>query len=575
MKKNNFYQASIMILNVIVQNFRLFFGITLLVGIIHSLLTVCNVIQSQRFFEAIELVIISENYRKIDIYIELILLCLILIISVIFNGIHNYMFDALMKKVEGKLQYELHLKCGRISPIYYERSDVLDMIYKASQGMKSSFMLVMTTLFILTFYLPYIFFYAFYLYRLDKFLLVSLIIIFVPVILSQIVRNKIYGNLYDAIAPIKRQSNYFARCIGDREFFKETRVLGLNDFFLDKYVETQHNANNLNWKAKKKMGLVELFCNSLNAIGYIGVTVILVYLLLDRKISAGAFAAIFSSIETVYGVLYELVGRQISNVVESWGSVKNYIKFMNFEEERKLEDNLNANEILLKDVSFKYPNNKAFVLQGINMQIKEGETVAIVGTNGSGKSTLAKIICGLYEPTSGEKKINIKGSAVFQDFQRYKLTLRDNICIADFRKKSKDEYIYNQLQELDFSKETIPEGLETILSNEFNGIDLSGGQWQKVAIVRGIYRDSPMIVLDEPTAAIDPVEESKIYKIFTEITKDRTTILITHRLGSVKVANRIFVLDKGRVVEEGTHAELMNKKGVYFQLYNLQAHWYI
>ena len=386
--------------------------------------------------------------------------------------------------------------------------------------------------------------------------------------------SQVYENLYDSIAPIKRQNHYFSKCIGDREFFKETRVLGIDKFFLNKFMDTLHHANQLNWKAKKKMGFVELFCNFLNAIGYIGVVIILVYLLIDGKISIGAFAAIFSSIETVYGILYELVARQISNIVESWGSVKNFISFMNLEEFKELKGSLNSSGIILKNVSFKYPNNDSYALQEININIKKGETIAIVGTNGSGKSTLAKIICGLYEPISGQKVIDLKGSAVFQDFQKYKLSLRDNLYISDFHKQVDETYVFNQLTELGLSKETMPDGLETILSNEFNGIDLSGGQWQKIAIMRGIYRDSAIIVLDEPTAAIDPIEESRMYKMFSEITKDRTTILITHRLGSVKIADRIIVLDKGRVVEEGEHFALMKKRGVYYQLFHLQAHWY-
>lgn len=574
MKKNNFFQVFILILKEIILNFNLFFCLTILVGVIHSLLTVYNIIQIQRFFESIELVIQINNFSSLHIYIELILLCIVLIFSVIFNGLHNYMFESLMKKVEGKLQYKLHCKCGKISAIDYEKTDILDMIYKASQGMKSSFSLVMMTIFIGTFYLPYILFYAVYLYKLDKILLISLFIIFVPVLLSQFIRNKVYENLYDSIAPIKRQNHYFSKCIGDREFFKETRVLGIDKFFLNKFMDTLHHANQLNWKAKKKMGFVELFCNFLNAIGYIGVVIILVYLLIDGKISIGAFAAIFSSIETVYGILYELVARQISNIVESWRSVKNFISFMNLEEFKELKGSLNSSGIILKNVSFKYPNNDSYALQEININIKKGETIAIVGTNGSGKSTLAKIICGLYEPISGQKVIDLKGSAVFQDFQKYKLSLRDNLYISDFHKQVDETYVFNQLTELGLSKETMPDGLETILSNEFNGIDLSGGQWQKIAIMRGIYRDSAIIVLDEPTAAIDPIEESRMYKMFSEITKDRTTILITHRLGSVKIADRIIVLDKGRVVEEGEHFALMKKRGVYYQLFHLQAHWY-
>lgn len=576
MKRNSFIDALRVILNIILKNYCMYFVSTILISICHSLLMVGNISQSQIFFESIETTINKNDADYKSIFINLVLLCTILILSVVVNGIHNYMFGALMKKVEGNLQYEIHLKCKKIAPISYENPETLDMIQKASQGMKSSFNLVMTTIFIFTFYIPYLIFLGIYLVSLDSFLTISLIAIFLPVIISQFVRNKVYGNLFNMVAPKKRQSNYFSKCIGSREYFKETRILGAELFFLKKYKKALHEANRLNWRAKKKMGLVESLSNLLNTGGYILVIIILVKLLIEKRITIGAFAAVFASIDNTYGILYELVDRQIANIIECWGSVKNYIEFLNYPEKNNcFNTNKSTNgDIVLKNVFFQYPNTTRFALKNINLEIRQGETVAIVGTNGSGKSTLSKVLCGIYLPTSGNVVFENNISAVFQDFQKYKLSLKENICIADTNKNVDNQCLYELLKKVEFNENAIGNNLNINLSNEFGGIDLSGGQWQKIAIARGIFRESDLIILDEPTSAIDPIEESKMYKKFSEITKNRTAVLITHRLASAKNADRIFVLDNGILVEMGTHDELVGKKGLYSKLFMLQAHWY-
>lgn len=167
-------------------------------------------------------------------------------------------------------------------------------------------------------------------------------------------------------------------------------------------------------------------------------------------------------------------------------------------------------------------------------------------------------------------------SGVFQKFQKYQMTLRENVMISNLDTEREDGTLLETLKKADVNIESqsYPDGLETMLSREFDGVDLSGGQWQRVSIARGINRDSKVIVLDEPTAAIDPIEETKIYKKFKEISDERTTVLVTHRLGSARIADRIVVMENGRVAEIGTHDELMNKQGTYYVLFMSQAQWY-
>ena len=227
-------------------------------------------------------------------------------------------------------------------------------------------------------------------------------------------------------------------------------------------------------------------------------------------------------------------------------------------------------------------------VKNASLTIRNGETLAIVGENGAGKSTLVKLLIGSYRPDQGEVRIGQvntentkmqcyqrKISGVFQNYQKYKMTLEDNVIISASGEQKPDKV--KQILEdvdVDMNGTDYPKGLDTVLSTEFGGTDISGGQWQRVAIARGMYKEHEVIILDEPTAAIDPIEEYALYHKFKAMAKDKTAILVTHRMGSCKIADRIVVMDKGQIIEEGTHEELMHKNGKYREMYAAQAQWY-
>ena len=246
--------------------------------------------------------------------------------------------------------------------------------------------------------------------------------------------------------------------------------------------------------------------------------------------------------------------------------------------------------ISLRGVSFAYPGAAQKAVDDVTLTISHGETVAVVGENGSGKSTLARLLLGLYLPDGGSVfygKVNTKDaaagslfthiSAEFQKYQRYQMTLRENISISDVSRNAGSAGLDEVCAKagIDKSGGSFNNGYETMLSREFDGVDLSGGQWQRVAIARSFFRAHRFIVLDEPTPAIDPIEETKIYNRFAEISKGKTALIITHRLGSVKLADRILVMKNGKLVEQGTHAQLMAAEGEYARLYKSQEQWYI
>ena len=239
-------------------------------------------------------------------------------------------------------------------------------------------------------------------------------------------------------------------------------------------------------------------------------------------------------------------------------------------------------------MSFTYPGSQKPVLKDINLSLAN-EIVAIVGANGAGKSTLIKLLTGIYKPDFGKVTINgldtstasietlcADTSAVFQDYQKYKMTLYENVTISKIERDVTQNEIYDLLDQVNQKEmaEALPNRLDTILSAEFDGIELSGGQWQRIAITRGLHREHDIIVLDEPTSAIDPIEEKYLYGQFAEIAKGKTAIIVTHRMSSARIADRIIVMSDGNIVEEGTHESLMDQGGMYAEMFEKQAAWY-
>lgn len=243
-----------------------------------------------------------------------------------------------------------------------------------------------------------------------------------------------------------------------------------------------------------------------------------------------------------------------------------------------------------KNISFKYPESSRFILKNFDLTIGSGERIALVGENGAGKSTLIKLILRFYDPTEGEillngvniKEVNLQDwynqiGALFQDFIKYQFTFKENVVYGDVTKRNDLQAVKEAIQKAgaDSYLKDLPNGIDQIVGKTFeDGVDLSGGQWQKLALARAFFRDAPILILDEPTSAIDAKAEYEIFQKVGELQKDKTVIIISHRFSTVRNADRILVLDEGKIVEEGNHDKLMKKKGLYAELFNLQAQGY-
>lgn len=572
---------------VVRTNKKLFFICTLLTALNGVLRGALIYAQQNLFDSASEMV--QKNQKLNAVILSLITLAIFHIIHQVLNGTETYVSNMYEEKTKGILALKINEKVNKISPIYFEDPKYLDDITRAEEGKNNAVTFIMTLKDIMTFFIPYFGFMALYFYTLKPVLAFSILLLLIPVILGQIVRTKAFGILAYEAGALQRECNYYEQCIVGKEFFKETRLLGVQNKFKDKYLDTLNELQKKQMKSEMKTNIVEFFMQVITVIGYVCIIILLFFAVIKKEISIGAFSAVFYSIGEVYSYMERMVRFRMSKMSNGFGSICNYIRFLDMKEEcMEYEKKMEINDIELKNVSFKYPNAKCLSLNNVSLKIKKGETIAIVGENGSGKTTLVKTICGLYLPTEGTisysesddivkpRELFANISAVFQKYQRYKMSLEDNITISSISK----EYSSNDLNDLcDFvdvkvNSKLFPKGLNTMLAREFGGVDLSLGQWQRIAIARGIFKDSELICLDEPTAAIDPVEETKLYNCFYEIGKDKTELIVTHRIGVAKGANRIIVMKNSKLVEEGSHEELMRINGEYKRLFDAQEKWY-
>ncbi len=396
----------------------------------------------------------------------------------------------------------------------------------------------------------------------------------------------------------RRQMSYYADVIVNKDLVKEVRMYDLNDTFTGKYKEVFARY----FKGMKKLIYSEYFWS-------IGLSVLtsVVNCLLFVYIARGVFEGVY---EIGNYSLYTGALTSISSCVNNFISftstiyegtlfINNMITFM--EEKPTIVPSLEkprevmrhcGHSFVFEHVSFRYPGGSRDVIKDFNMTIDAGDTVVLVGLNGAGKTTLIKLLTRLYDPTEGRilldghdiKEYDIKElykmfGIIFQDFGKYAVSVRENIQFGDIGKNSDEHDISAAAvhSNADVFIDKLPEKYDTPLMRYFedNGTELSIGQWQKLAIARAFYSDSDVLILDEPTASLDPMAEQEIFNQFDELREDKTTVFVSHRLSSATTADKIAVIEGGELVELGSHEELMKKHGRYYTLFSTQAKRYI
>jgi len=583
--------------SIIVQAFRkvigacpMYFLFICIIDILLGLTLALNTLALDNFFSLVGQYVAGKTVLS-GVLSSLILLILCILANPVLNGLSTVFCLDYERKVIGKLEKMFNDKCAMQQTACFEDTSFLDGINKAQKGVKNSVSLITGIVDATLIYIPYFLIIGVYLYSLKPNLIIIIFLFSIPIMFSQMFKSKLYARLEDKAAPLRRECEHYGECIIGKEKFKETRLLGAYNFFIKRYKNRLQTLNNVTMKTQVKSIRIELLFKIPVVLGHVITLLLLVRYLLDGSISVGNFGAVLASTAMIMNMLEQMICYIIGNSMKQIGTVDNYLKFMNIKESVGKQTNYEkAPAIELKDVYFSYPGSKKDVISKVSIKFHSEEVIAIVGENGAGKSTLVKLISGIYLPNKGSVYFNgedTRGldrktlmsniSSVFQDYQRYKMTLQDNIIISDTSTTFINQCAQNSLKEADLNvnSKVFPQGMNTMLSRDFDGVDLSGGLWQRVAIARGFYKKHNMILLDEPTAAIDPVEESKLYMKFIELSKGKTSFIVTHRLSLTKMADRVVVMDQGKVVQIGTHKELISVKGKYQELYSSQSKWYV
>ena len=398
-----------------------------------------------------------------------------------------------------------------------------------------------------------------------------------------------------SITPVRRAMDYFLALGSGRTAAKELKMFGLAPHLEGKYQELSTDIIGKNQRlARRRLAWGALFA-LLAAAGYYGSYAYLVREAFAQRITLGSFTFLVgalggfnSHLQTIFGLFSDIADQSLF--------LQDLVAFFREKSRMRLTDAPSLpprpiqSGLEFENVTFRYPGSDKPVLDNLSLRVERGQRIAVVGENGEGKTTLVKLITRLYDPVEGRilldgrdlKEFDIdelrkEFGIVFQDFVRYDLTARENIAAGEIGSLGNDEKLWDACRRSNAAEfvETFPGKLDQMLGRRFDGgVDLSGGQWQRIALARAFLRDGQILILDEPTASLDPLAEAEVFEKFAELTKDRTAIFITHRLSTVRMADRILLLSGGKIAEDGTHDQLVEAGQQYAKLFEIQASSY-
>lgn len=533
-----------------------------------------------------------------DIYIYLSLIVISLIYTYLYPIISDYVKLKLKNSLSETFTVELVETIGTLKYKYFENPESLDMISRIVDNtetyLSDSYLNLLRAGSLIIKILSIIFF-LFVKIPQATFIIT---LVSIPGIFLAIKAGKVNYKASIDQERHKRYANYFSGLLTGRDFVKERSLFNYSQEIKARWYEEYEKARIIKRKASLKWlsgseisGLLTSFL--------IGLIILIILNPLKKgNLTFGTFVAIVNAIIS----LIPNLSRELPEYSESLSNSMNFLHYMekliNLDKDLTYlslpsKERFEIKSIEFKNLSFKYPGTDRYVLHKLNFTMNDRKHYALVGKNGCGKSTLIKILTGLYDEYEGEVHINgislknykneeLKAifSVIYQDYAKYGITIRENIELGDVNNfdnginEKKINRISRSLGIFDLSN-TLSKGLDTPLGKiKRESVDLSGGQWQKIAIARAMMSDAPVRILDEPTSNLDPFSENDLYEIFKRENKDKLAIFISHRLASTVFADKIFVFDEGRLVEEGDYKSLMSIDGLYRQMFNEQKKWY-
>ena len=395
----------------------------------------------------------------------------------------------------------------------------------------------------------------------------------------------------------RRQMNYYSEVMINKDMAKEVKLLGLGDTLIEKYkkVFSKYYQGLKNLIVKE--GVSQLLIGIISTLASCALFLYVAYNVVYGNGQIGDYSLYTGALTSIAGYVTTLVGAT-ATIYEGTLFINNMIEFMK-EEPTVVPTSLDAimpikgapHTVEFKNVSFRYPGTEKYVLKNVNLKFEPNDSVVLVGLNGAGKTTLIKLLTRLYDPTEGVilldgrdiRDYNVAAlydifGIIFQDFGRYAETAAENIEFGDVHREHLRENVELAAEQGNASPfiSKLPKGYDTPLTRLFedDGVELSGGQWQKLSVARAFYKESDILILDEPTASLDAIAEKEVFDRFTELSKNKLTVFVSHRLSTAAGAKKIVVINDGSIAEIGTHEELMKLQGEYYHLFTTQASRY-
>lgn len=563
-------------------------------NIINALIPSITVLATAKFIDTALDIFAGEKSRG-DIFIALLLLMFVVTYKYIDYALMNFVVSKINIKLSESIRIEIIEKRANLEYQHIENDDTWEVINRVCSDPVAriyggfDIILRMTNIIVQIGSLLAILFVQVWW---AAFLIISFSI---PLFNISIKTGKTNYDAYREAAKHERRAKYFSEIMTSRENVEERSMFGYTNDINSKWFEKFDIARVIKLKVEAKNFIRMKGASLITVLISFLISIVLIRPLGSGEISIGMFIAFITATLSII----QMVSFDLSEVTSEMANNREYLKdlshFCALSEQQNALNLPSKNKFVLnslefRNVSFKYPNTEKLILDHCSFLIMRNKNYAFVGINGAGKTTITKLITGLYDNYEGEILINEKNirtftqaelkaifAVVYQDFARYAISFKDNIALGNINGISNDK-IQNaiDLLELGDTIKKAPNGIETNLGKiKEDGIDLSGGQWQRVAIARLIVSDAAISILDEPTAALDPMAESNVYNMFRRVSHNKTVIFITHRLGAAKLADKIFVIAGGKVSEEGTHDELMRIGGMYAEMFEAQKGWYI